>query len=131
MTLDQKILELVKKYMGKLAQKKVLTSMEEVEANTNETNLVGAPVVAELNNNLSKKANQSDLQTITTNLQNQIDTKAKFGDENLADGYFDIIGTTGSHDCIFRIWTTKKQLEAYIKPADHSAYKQVWIGTFN
>ena len=53
MTLDQKILELVKKYMGKLAQKKVLTSMEEVEANTNETNLVGAPVVAELNNKLA------------------------------------------------------------------------------
>ena len=52
MTLDQKILELVKKYMGKLAQKKVLTSMEEVEANTNETNLVAAPVVAELNNKL-------------------------------------------------------------------------------
>lgn len=53
MTLDQKILELVKKYMGKLVQKKVLTSMEEVEANTNETNLVAAQVVAELNNKLA------------------------------------------------------------------------------
>lgn len=51
-TLDQRILELIKKYMEKLTQKKVLTSMEEVEANTNETNLVAAPVVAELNNNL-------------------------------------------------------------------------------
>lgn len=52
MILDQRILDLVKKYMGKLVQKKVLTSMEEVEANTNETNLVAAPVVAELNNKL-------------------------------------------------------------------------------
>lgn len=52
MTLDQRILDLIKKYMGKLVQKKVLTSMEEVEANTNETNLVAAPVVAELNNKL-------------------------------------------------------------------------------
>lgn len=84
-----------------------------------------------LNNNLSKKANQSDLNTITSNLQNQINTKAKWGDENLADGYFDIIGTTGSHDCIFRIWTTKKQLETYIKLAGSYSYKQVWIGTLN
>lgn len=48
MTLDQRILDLTKKYMGKLAHKKVLTTMEEVEASTNETNLVAAPVVAEL-----------------------------------------------------------------------------------
>lgn len=52
-TLDQRILGLIKKYMEKLVQKKVLTSMEEVEANTNGTNLVAAPVVAELNNKLS------------------------------------------------------------------------------
>lgn len=52
-TLDQRILALIKKYMEKLTQKKVLTSMEEVEANTNETNLVAAPVVAELNNKLA------------------------------------------------------------------------------
>lgn len=51
-TLDQRILGLIKKYMEKLVQKKVLTSMEEVEANTNGTNLVAAPVVAELNNKL-------------------------------------------------------------------------------
>lgn len=51
-TLDQRILGLIKKYMEKLTQKKVLTSMEEVVANTNETNLVAAPVVAELNNKL-------------------------------------------------------------------------------
>lgn len=55
MTLDQRILNLLKKYMGKLFQKKVLTSMEEVEANTNETNLVAAPVVAELNNKLGEQ----------------------------------------------------------------------------
>lgn len=53
MTLDQRVLKLLKTYMGKLFQKKVLTSMEEVEANTNETNLVAAPVVAELNNKLA------------------------------------------------------------------------------
>lgn len=52
-TLDQRILNLIKNYMGKLIQKKVLTSMEEVEANTNETNLVAAPVVAALNNKLA------------------------------------------------------------------------------
>lgn len=51
-TLDQRILNLIKNYMGKLIQKKVLISMEEVEANTNETNLVAAPVVAGLNNKL-------------------------------------------------------------------------------
>lgn len=53
MTLDQRILNLIKNYMGKLWHKKVLTSMEEVEANTNGTNLVAAPVVAELNNKLA------------------------------------------------------------------------------
>lgn len=47
-TLDQRILGLIKKYMEKLVQKKVLTSMEEVEANTNETNLVAATAFAEL-----------------------------------------------------------------------------------
>lgn len=52
MTLDQRVLNLIKKYMEKLFQKKVLTSMEEVAANTNETNLVAAPVVAELNDKL-------------------------------------------------------------------------------
>lgn len=52
-TLDKRILNLIKGYMSKLSFKKVLTSMEEVEANTNETNLVGAPVIAELNNKLS------------------------------------------------------------------------------
>ncbi len=52
MTLDKRVLKLLKTYMGKLFQKKVLTSMEEVEANTNETNLVSAPVIAELNNKL-------------------------------------------------------------------------------
>ncbi len=52
MTLDKRILELIKSYMGKLVTKKVLTTMEEVEANTNETNLVAAPVVAELNDKL-------------------------------------------------------------------------------
>ncbi|GEM_PF-4739987 len=52
MTLDKRILELIKNYMGKLVTKKVLTTMEEVEANTNETNLVAAPVVAELNDKL-------------------------------------------------------------------------------
>lgn len=51
-TLDQRILELLKKYMEKLKHKKVLKTMEEVEANTNETNLVAAPVIAELNNKL-------------------------------------------------------------------------------
>lgn len=51
-TLDQRILELLKKYMEKLKHKKVLTSREEIEANTNETNLVAAPVVAELYNKL-------------------------------------------------------------------------------
>ncbi len=53
MTLDQRVLNLIKKYMEKLFQKKVLTSMEEVAANTNETNLVAAPVVAELNDKLA------------------------------------------------------------------------------
>lgn len=52
-TLDQRILELLKKYMEKLKHKKVLTSREEIEANTNETNLVAAPVVAELYRNIS------------------------------------------------------------------------------
>lgn len=55
MTLDERILSLIKRYMEKLFQKKVLTSMEEVEANTNETNLVAAPVVAELNNKLGEQ----------------------------------------------------------------------------
>lgn len=55
MTLDQRILDLTKKYMKKLAHKKVLTTMEEVEASTNETNLVAAPVVAELNNKLGEQ----------------------------------------------------------------------------
>lgn len=53
MTLDKRILELIKSYMGKLVPKKVLTTMEEVEANTNETNLVAAPVIAELSNKLA------------------------------------------------------------------------------
>ena len=53
MTLDKRILDIMKRYMGMLVSKKVLTTMEEVEANTNETNLVAAPVVAELNNKLA------------------------------------------------------------------------------
>jgi len=53
MTLDKRILEMIKSYMGKLVPKKVLTTMEEVEANTNETNLAAAKVVAELNNKLA------------------------------------------------------------------------------
>lgn len=53
MTLDKRILDIMKKYMGMLVSKKVLTTMEEVEANTNETNLVAAPVVAELNDKLA------------------------------------------------------------------------------
>ena len=52
MTLDEKILDLVKRYMEKLFQKKMLKTMEEVEANTNDTNMVSAPVFAELNNKL-------------------------------------------------------------------------------
>ncbi len=53
MTLDKRILDIMKRYMGMLVSKKVLTTMEEVEANTNETNLVAAPVVAELNDKLA------------------------------------------------------------------------------
>jgi len=57
MTLDKRILEMIKSYMGKLVPKKVLTTMEEVEANTNETNLAAAKVVAELNNKLTHLLN--------------------------------------------------------------------------
>ena len=53
MTLDKRILDIMKRYMGMLVSKKVLTTIEEVEANTNETNLVAAPVVAELNDKLA------------------------------------------------------------------------------
>ena len=53
MTLDKRILDIMKRYMGMLVSKKVLTTMEEVEANTNETNLVAATVVAELNDKLA------------------------------------------------------------------------------
>lgn len=53
MSLDNRILEMIKNYMGKLVHKKVLKTMEEVEANTNETNLVAAQVVAELSNKLA------------------------------------------------------------------------------
>ena len=53
MTLDKRLLDIMKRYMGMLVSKKVLTTMEEVEANTNETNLVAAPVVAELNDKLA------------------------------------------------------------------------------
>ena len=53
MTLDKRILDIMKSYMGILVSKKVLTTMDEVEANTNETNLVAAPVVAELNDKLA------------------------------------------------------------------------------
>ena len=53
MTLDKRILDIMKRYMGMLVSKRVLTTMEEVEANTNETNLVAAPVVAELNDKLA------------------------------------------------------------------------------
>lgn len=53
MTLDGRILDVIKRYMGLLWPKKVLKTKEEVEANTNDTNLVAAPVVAELYNKLA------------------------------------------------------------------------------
>lgn len=54
MSLDIRVLNMIKRYMGALWPKKVLKTMEEVEANTNETNLVAAPVVAELSNKLAQ-----------------------------------------------------------------------------
>ena len=95
-SLDNRILELLKEYMGKLFHKKVLTSMEEVEANTNENNLVAAPVIAELNNKLSGldslrlaymqasgTTNNSGMATI--NIINNIKAKAVFITDRLGE----------------------------------------------
>lgn len=73
----------------------------------------------------------SSRQNSDVGLQNQINSKANFNDSDLSQGYFDIRGTSGSHDFIFRIWTTKKQLEVYYKISASGSYTQIWIGTLN
>lgn len=51
--LGTKIAESIDKFYKAFQKQRVLKTMEEVVANTNETNLVSAPVVAELKNKLS------------------------------------------------------------------------------
>ncbi len=51
-TIADKIVDGLEKYHKGFVKSKILRTMEEVEANTNETNLVSAPVIRELNDNL-------------------------------------------------------------------------------
>lgn len=52
-TIAEQILSGLNKFYAAFQTKRVLKTMEEVEANTSEANLVAAPVVAELNNKLA------------------------------------------------------------------------------
>lgn len=50
---DNRILDIVEKFYKRFMARKVLKTTEEVEANTNETNLVAAPIISELFSKLS------------------------------------------------------------------------------